>query len=157
MKIANIILTVLLFIWTIISFIILQKNQKKLEEIKVKNTNKASMTKTWFDTEFQMYKSLFRGIGDVINFLIISKITNSNKRDFHIKYLTLQDELKSSQPFINEKIYDAFDKLLGAIINYNSQQDESTAKKSQNMNDIENMRDNLSRQIKDYLSTLTVV
>jgi len=99
------------------------KLSKELEIYKANIDNKLYISKTKFDTEFQIYRQLSKAFVNMVkeNYALFPTFTKDSRDDydtykkFHDKsvdaIINAQDELSANAPFIPEKMYNSFSEI----------------------------------------------
>lgn len=103
------------------------KINEKFERYKADVENKTYISKTKFDAEFDLYRSLSKAFFDMVKnvsvmipqgFVMVPadkelkrKVDEENYNAARTSVVAAQDELSSNAPFIPEKFYDAYEEI----------------------------------------------
>ena len=99
------------------------KLQKELEQYKANVENKIYISKTKFDTEFQLYRRLSKCCNDMVKEVAqLFPTFTKDMRDNYERYkpehdraveaiIIAQDEIRASAPFISAELYEQFTNL----------------------------------------------
>lgn len=124
MEIASLVVSCIVALWAIVSSVIVYSQNKTLEKLKSQLDSFSHMTKTQFDFEFEIYKTLSHELGKMIestSALYPSGIyyesqdenekINERTTKYHKSiddYNSFQQKLNENQPFMDEGIYNSF-------------------------------------------------
>lgn len=127
MEIASFVISCVVAIWAIVSSIIVYFQNKTLEKVKSQLDSFSHMTKTQFDFEFEIYKTLSHDLGNMVEstsaLYPYGVYYESQDEDGKIQertqkyhksiddYNAFQKKLNENQPFMDEDIYKAFSEI----------------------------------------------
>ncbi len=157
----------------------------ELEKYKSKLSKKEYVSKTRFETEFQIYKELngaffdlIRGVNSIISYGLhtVPADENDRKKYYEENYISTrkllvnaQDLLQKNAPFITERFYDSFEELLRLsqmqvsvigerynVGNYCKDKGVPKTEDYQRTKEILDKHQILQKELRDYLATLEV-
>ena len=176
----------LTLIWAVVSAFIIHLQNKKIENLKMKNENYTHITKVQFDTEFRIYEqlsaSLFKAVTTCSELFPygIDQVPSDEKEKFSLfkqRYKiaaeasnSLTEDLQKYAPFIKESIYNNFQELSMKCSSQIIWYPVLVLKPNKNMNRIDRefecMKrteeisvdlDKLVKHLREYLSDLKVI
>lgn len=161
------------------------KLNKELEEFKCKLENKSYVSKTRFDTEFNIYRQLSESTVIMVKEVsqLFPRLTRDTRDDYDTykekydlavdKVVAAQDSLAANAPFISKEIYDKFSEIekkckvqIDDYIDFRLRDDKDDYMKEcreeyrrtfKRTTEIQNDLDSLLDDLRSYLATLEVL